>query len=337
MASAQKTSAKIRWGILGAGLIAHKLAEAVQLNPDCQLIAVASKTPEKAQDFAKQYHISACQDYAELVQRTDIDIIYVATTHNFHFENTQLALNHGKHCLVEKPFTVNAHQAEQLIQLAKQKNLFLMEAIWVRFLPSMIELKNRLQQNAIGKIQLFNLTFGAIAPEKYLPRLTTPELAGGVTLDMGIYPITFINFLLDQLPQKINSLCHFSSTGVDETALYQFAYPSGCMANINTSYNLHTRMEAIIYGSLGYIEFPNFQQGNRFTIHTHQGTSQVASSQTVEVQNHNNGFIYQVAEVVKQIRNNALESPVISLQETLDTMALMDGMRKSWGFVYPFE
>lgn len=325
------------WGIIGAGLIAHKLADAVLFDPDSHLVAVASKSPERAREFAVQYGIEAAESYEALVKRDDLDVVYIATTHNFHYENAQLALKHKKHLLVEKPFTVNARQAAELIELARSNGCFMMEAIWVRFLPSMVRLKQILQSGAIGEIKLFNITFGGIAQPQYLPRLTDPNLAGGVTLDMGIYPITFVNYLLDARPSLSKSLCRFSSTGVDELATYQFQYASGCIACVNTSYNLYTPMEAMIYGSLGYIQFPHFQSGTTFHLHTHKGTRTIEGSQTITEENHGNGFIYQVAEVARQVRAGELESPIIPWQETLETMQLMDNMRAEWGFVYPFE
>lgn len=327
----------LRWGIIGAGLIAHKLADAVNINPDSTLVAVASKSAERAQTFAEQYGIESTADYAALVSRPDIDVIYIATTHNFHYENALLALQHKKHLLIEKPFTVNAAQAQELIELARNNGCFMMEAIWVRFLPSMIRLKQILKSGIIGDIKLFNISFGGIAQAQYLPRLTDPQLAGGVTLDMGIYPITFVNFLLDDMPSASKSFCRFASTGVDELATYQLQYASGCIASINTSFNLLTRMEAMIYGSLGYVEFPHFQQGDTFTVHIHNGTRTVERSDTITEENHGNGFIYQVAEVARQIRAGKLESDIIPLRETLATMQLMDNLRAEWGFRYPFE
>jgi len=327
----------VRWGIIGAGIIAHKLADAVKQDPDSVLVSVASKTLSKAQAFANSHDIEADKTYLDLVLRKDIDVVYVATTHNFHYENAKLALENGKHVLVEKPFTVNAHQAANLIELAKAKNCFLMEAIWVRFLPSIMRIKSLLAQGTIGEIKLFDISFGNIAPDMYRPRLTNPSLTGGVTLDMGIYPITFVNYMLDDIPSEHKSMVHMSPTGVDEIASYQFRYTSGCMATINTSYNLKTRHSAMIYGSVGYIDFPNFQSGSIFTINLHNKMGEIESLETMTIRNDDNGFIYQVAEVVKQVRAGALESPVIPLEETLDTMKLMDEMRAEWGLKYPGE
>lgn len=329
----------IRWGILGAGNIAHKLAESVCIDPDSKLVAVASNTPGKAERFVEKYgtEIQGCSSYIELVTRDDIDVVYVATTHNLHFENTLLALEHDKHVLVEKPFTVNASDAEKLADLARSKSLFLMEAIWVRFLPSIRYLKSLLKEGVIGDLQYFNLSFGIPLDNKYSPRLLDPALAGGVTLDMGIYPITFINFMLDELPAQMSSMCLPAETGVDEVATYQFKYSCQCMASVGTSFRLKTRHEALIYGSKGYIEFPDFQHGDTFSIHTHNGSREIESSETVHIENHQNGFIYQVAEVADCLRKGKVESDTITLNETIATMKLMDSMREEWGLKYPFE
>lgn len=327
----------IRWGIIGAGIIAHKMAEAVELDADSDLVAVASRTTGKAQAFADLHQIDAYDDYESLLIRDDIDVIYVATTHNFHFDNALLALEHNKHIVVEKPFTVNAMQAKILVELAREKSRFLMEAVWVRFLPSMLRLKKMLKEGVIGEVKLFNISFGGIAPAHYLPRLIDPHLAGGVTLDMGIYPITFVNYLLDEMPFKSKSFCRMSHTDVDELAVYQLQFPSGCLAVINTSFNLHTKNEALIYGSEGYIDFPNFQEGSSFTLHTHSGTRTVEKTETISEDNHPNGFVYQVAEVARCLRAGLTESAVMPADETIATMVLMDSMRTEWAFKYPFE
>lgn len=328
---------KLRWGIIGAGVIAHKMAEAISLDPDSELIAVASKTPEKAAHFAKKHGIAACENYQTLVERDDVDVVYIATTHNFHCENTLLCLNHGKHALVEKPFTVNEREARQLINLARARSLFLMEALWVRYLPSVVRLKQVIQSGAIGEVKLLNIIFGGIAPPEYKGRMYALELAGGVTLDMGVYPITLANYLLDCLPVDSHSFCTFSDSGVDELASYQLKYANGCIATINTSFNLHTRQAANIYGSKGFIEFPHFQQGPEFTVFTHNGTREIVHTETVRETHHENGFRYQVAEVARCIRAGKLESEIMPLEETAATMALMDNFRREWSFSYPFE
>jgi len=327
----------IKWGIIGPGIIAHKMAEALVLSPDNQLIAVASKTFEKAHVFAEKYtEVKACT-YAEIVEDPAVEVIYVATTHNFHFENALLALTCGKHVLVEKPFTVNGAQAEKLVKLAREKNLFLMEAIWTRFLPSVQLLRKQLREGIIGEVKMMNFTFGGFVSPRYEARLNSPDLAGGVTLDMGIYPITFATYMLDEIPMEVKSMARMSVSGVDEICTYLFRFSSGCFAQVATSFNLLMKNEALIYGMKGYIEFPNFQTGDTYTIHQHNGNKVIEKSNEVHEDNHENGFVYQITEVARCIREGLLESPIISLDETVATMKLMDNMRAEWGLKYPFE
>ncbi len=328
---------KLKWGIIGAGIIAQKMIDALRQNRDSELIAIASKSAEKAAIFAERNRVPISCSYDEIVNNNDIDVIYVATTHNFHFENVKLAMEHGKHVLVEKAFTVNGEEAEELAAIAKGNNLFLMEAIWVRFLPSYKLLKKKLTEGIVGDVKQINITFGRFIPPKYEKRLNDPDLAGGVTLDMGIYPISFICFLLGELPSEVKATSVFSSSGVDMTADYLFKFPSGALASINTSYGLYLNNNATLYGSKGYIDFPDFQEGESFTAHIHNGTNTPEPGILISEKNNSNGFIYQVKEVVRCIRNGETESPVIPHQETIGIMKIMDKIRDQWGFKYPFE
>lgn len=327
----------LNWGIIGAGIIAEKMAEALHQNSNSNLLAVASKSTERAKNFAEKNNVSIACTYTEIVNNKDIDIIYVATTHNFHMENAKLALEHGKHVLIEKAFTVNSTEAEALYKIAKEKNLFLMEAIWVRFLPSYKLLKKMLSEGIIGEVKQINISFGNFVPEIYKKRLTDPALAGGVTLDMGIYPISFVCYMMGEIPSEVKSMTRFSNLGVDEISNYMFKFPSGCITTINTSYNLGMKCTAIIYGSKGYVEYPDFQSGDKFFIHKHDGTNEIISTKEIIEKNHENGFIYQVEEVVSCIKEGKTESSIIPVQETIDIMKLMDDMRAEWGFKYPFE
>ncbi len=328
---------KINWGIIGAGIIARKMADALKINTDSELCAIASKTISKAEKFAEEFGIEHAYSYQEIVESKEIDVIYVATTHNFHYENAKLALEHGKHVLVEKAFTVNAKQAKDLVRIAREKNLFLMEAIWVRFLPSYKLLKDKIQNKEIGEVKLFDISFGNIVLPKYARRLIEPDLAGGVTLDMGIYPISFVCYMLGELPCEIKSMTQFSETGVDETSCYMFRFPSGCFANISASYNLKMKNSAEIYGTKGYIEFNQFVCGEDYTILKHDGTNEIKDTIEIHEKNLANGFVCQVEEVVRCIKEGKTESEIIPLDETIGIMEVMDKMREEWGFQYPFE
>ncbi len=327
----------LKWGIIGAGNIANKMADALKITQNNILYAVASKTLSKAKLFAEKHGVENAYTYQEIVSSKEIDIIYVATTHNFHFENAKLALEHGKHVLIEKAFTVNANEARELVRIAREKKLFLMEAIWTRFLPSVKLLKEKISNHEIGDVKQISVSFGGFVGPDYEQRLKDPALAGGVSLDMGIYPISFVCYLLGELPMDIKSMTRFSEMGVDEISNYMFQFPSKCLTNICTSFNLKMTNEAIIYGSKGYIIFSDFKDGERFTIYKHNGTNEIQETKNVLEKNHDNGFIYQVEEVANCIREGKLESDIIPLDETIGIMEIIDKMRAEWGFVYPFE
>ncbi len=328
---------QINWGIIGAGIIAEKLADAVIRQPESRLAAVASKSPERAKSFAAKFDIPKALTYDQIVTDPEIDIIYVATTHNYHYGNAKLALEAGKPVLMEKPFSVNALEAEELAALAKKKGLFLMEAIWVRFLPSLIKLKSMLAEGAISEVKQLVITFGNFVPPHFEERLKNPDLAGGVTLDMGIYPLSFASYVLGETPEQVLSLARFSERGVDELANYLLRFPSGCTAQISTSFNLKMESVARIYGAKGHIEFAPFPAGPSIKIFRHDGTNEVATVEELETEQIENGFVYQVAESVRCLKAGLAESPIIPVEETVKLMSVMDGMRKEWGLRYPFE
>ncbi len=332
-----ENSRKIRWGIIGPGIVAHKMARAIQMDPDSELLSVASRTPAKAVDFANAYGIGAAESYEELARDPDIDIIYIATTHNFHHENAMLALDHGKNLLVEKAFCVNAGQAREMVALARKNGCFLMEAIWTRFFPAIRQLQDVLGSGRIGELMHLSLTFGGFVPDHFRTRLMTPELAGGVTLDKGIYSISFICQVLGEIPDEIKSMARFGLSGVDELATYQFRFPSGRTAIVSTSCSLLMKSEAMLYGTLGYIDFPQFKEGREFTLSIHNGTNQISETQRFVSEHHPNGFIYEIAEVVRCLRSGKLESETIPLDETVAIIEVMDRIRAEWGFKYPFE
>jgi len=328
---------KIRWGIIGPGIVANKMARALLANPDSELLAVASRTPARAMDFASRHGVRAAASYEELLQNPDIDVVYIATTHNFHYANTLLALNHGKHVLVEKVFSVNARQAREMADLARAKDRFLMEAIWTRFFPVMTQLQEVIASGRIGELRHLNLTFGGFVPDHFRGRLMNPDLAGGVTLDKGIYSISFICQVLKEIPCEVKAMAQFAASGVDDLASYCFRFPSGRTAVVTTSCNLLMKSEAMIYGTRGYIDFPRFKDGRGFSVHIHNGSNSISESETVVAELQDNGFVYEVAEVVRCLRAGKRESEIMPLEETIAIMAVMDQIRKDCDFLYPFE
>lgn len=325
------------WGIMGAGIIARKMADALKRTERCELVAVGSKSRERAASFAAENGAARHGTYGELLTDPDVDIVYVATTHNFHHGNAMEALKHGKHLLIEKPFTVSAPQADEIIAEAGRRGLFVMEAIWTRFLPSWKKIRELVAGGTIGELRFIDVNFGKFVPPMFERRLNDPALAGGATLDLGIYPLSFCCCMAAEIPETSRSLCRFNSLGVDETASYLLSFPSGAAAQIGTSFNLLMNDRAVIYGTLGMLEFPGFPGGGTITVRMHGGTNDIIRQEEILVDQEENGFVYEVEEVVSCLDRGDVESAVIPLRETRDIMELMDGMRRSWGLVYPDE
>jgi predicted dehydrogenase len=326
-----------RWGIIGAGIIARKLVGALRASGEAVPAFVASRNAERAEAFARECGVESFGSYEELLARSDLDAVYVATTHNFHRDNVRMVLERGLPVLVEKPFTVNAEEADDLISLARERGLFLMEAMWTRFLPATEKLRAAVADGAIGVPRYLDVSFGNFALPQYEGRLRDPALAGGVTLDMGIYPISFASRILGELPTEIGALARMGGSGVDEFAAIQLGYPSGAVAQIATSFALKMENRAMLYGSEGYLSFPAFPAGNSFDVYRHRGTNEVGPGETVCADHEENGFVYQVREVHRCLSAGLTESPAMPLDETRALMAVMDGMRRRWGLRYPFE
>ncbi len=212
------------WGILGTGYIAHKMAEALSFVPQAKLYAVGSRNIQTALDFAGKFKVEKSYgSYEELVNDPDVDIVYIATPHNLHYENTIMSLENGKHVLCEKPFAVNGSEVQRMIETARKNNLFLMEALWTRFLPHLIRAKELVDTGVTGKIRLIKADFGINVPFNPLHRLYNKKLIGGSLLDLGIYPVFFSLLFLGK-PEKITATAGIGSTDVDYNCSISFGY-----------------------------------------------------------------------------------------------------------------
>ncbi|MEZ4681186.1 MAG: Gfo/Idh/MocA family oxidoreductase [Caldilineaceae bacterium] len=243
----------VRWGILGAGKIAGEFVQALQQLPATTVVAVGSRTLENAQRFAHQYQIPQIYgSYAELVQATDIDIIYIATPHTLHKEHCILCLEANKAVLCEKPFAINAAEAQEVIAVARQKQLFCMEAMWMRFVPAMRKAYELVQSGAIGEIQMINASLGFLVDYDPTHRAFNLALGGGALLDLGVYPLSLIVQLLG-IPTTISSHATIGQTGVDEQAAVVLGYAQVEVASFSTSLRTFDRNDAVIMGSNGQI------------------------------------------------------------------------------------
>ncbi len=325
---------KIRWGILGCGRIARTFAESLQYVPDAELAAVASKTPGRAAEFAEIYNVERYyENYLDLVKDESVDVIYVATTHNYHYEHTLLCLENKKPVLCEKPFTVNSKQAEDLIKAARENKVFLMEAMWTRFLPCIVELNRVLSENVIGDIGLLRADFGFRAKGRNAPKYYfDPNLAGGALLDLGVYPVSFSRLVFKKFPVNIKTFGYIDSSKVDEHAAYMFEYEYGKVAMMASSYSVDIPHDGVICGTEGYIKIPSFSRPTEFSIQLHGQEEKVVRIPFVS-----NGLNYQAQEVNRCLKEGKLESDIMPLDESLEIMRILDALRKEWGLKYPIE
>ncbi|HRF97425.1 MAG TPA: Gfo/Idh/MocA family oxidoreductase, partial [Aggregatilineales bacterium] len=222
----------------------------LKLVPEAQLVAVGSRSQASADEFGAQYDIpNRHATYEGLANDPNVDVIYIATPHGLHHQNSLLCLNAGKHVLCEKAFTINAQEAQEVITLAREKKLFIMDAIWTRFMPSMYEVRRILHEGLIGEVQFVNATFGFKPPYDPEARLFNPELGGGTLLDIGVYPIQLAFMVYGEKPQEIISTAYMGQTGVDERTAIVFRYSGGRLATMNTSFTLQMTNDATIYGT----------------------------------------------------------------------------------------
>ncbi len=324
----------IRWGIIGAGHIAEKFAIALNSLKDTELTAIASRSADKAYEFAERFHVrKAYGSYEELAKDSDIDVIYIATPHTEHRKHASLCITHGKAVLCEKPFTVNHREAEVLITLAKEHKVFLMEAMWTKFLPVTRMVKQWIDENRIGKVKYIQASFGFRSEFNPQSRLYDPHLAGGALLDVGIYPISYATFLLGKLPDQVISCASIGKTKVDEMNVIALHFEDGTLADLSSAISANTGNDAVIIGEKGRIVVPTFWTAEKAELFDEGG--KVVESFSLPFTS--NGFVYEVEEVNRCLREGKLQSDIIPHETTLAIMKLMDGIRAEWGLVYPVE
>jgi dihydrodiol dehydrogenase / D-xylose 1-dehydrogenase (NADP) len=325
---------RIKWGVLGLGSIANTFATALSFVEDAQLVAVGSRSEQKAREFGKKFGVPHCWgSYQKLASDGEVDIVYVATPHNSHLENTIMCLEAGKAVLCEKAFAANAQQAKAMIDYARAKKLFLMEAMWTRFLPLMDKVRQLLSENAIGEVRMLAADFGfryADKPEKQ--RILDPNLAGGALLDVGIYPLALSSMLFGA-PQQIHSAAYLGQTGVDEQAGIVLSFDKGRLSIIYTAVQTETPHEAVIMGTKGMIRLHrSWWCGNKLTL-----IRTGKEDQFIELPSHSSGFVYEIKAAQQALRAGKLETDLMPLDETLSIMKTMDAIRAQWGLKYPFE
>ena len=323
---------KIRWGVLGPGSISRSFAIGLKAVPDAELIAVGSRAQERADKFGDEFDVPHRHaSYADLVADADVDAVYVASPHSGHAEHSILCLEAGKPVLCEKPFAINAKQAKAMIDAARKNNVFLMEAMWTRFLPVIGKVREWLAAGAIGDVHMVTADFGFGASFNIESRLFNPELGGGALLDVGIYAVSFASMVFGSQPERIASMAQKCESGVDERSAMIFGYDAGQLAVLYTAICTTTPQTAVILGGSGNIEMPGFWHGTQATLRAG------GEEESVEMPFDGNGYGYQAMEVMRCIREGRLESDILPLDESLAIMQTMDTVREQWGLKYPME
>jgi len=323
---------KVKFGLLACGNIANKMARAVTGTDNVELYACGARSIDRAREFAARYNIpKAYGSYEELLSDPELELVYVSTPHSHHYEYVKMSLEHGKHVICEKPFTANKKQAEELFALAREKGLFLMECMWTRFLPAILELQRMIGEGAIGEPLSLHLMFGQDLRKVH--RLQAPELAGGALLDMGIYSVTMADLIFGEDIKNIFSTVRMSEKGVDQMNVVMFDYGNGKTASVGTSAIAAMDNTAYLMGSEGYVILDSFSSMTEFTV----VKGSVATKYSFPNRLRGNGFEHELAEAAGCILSGRPESDILPGKKTIYMMGLLDRIRGSWGMVYPFE
>ncbi len=324
----------IRWGVLGPGKIAKVFARELKKLPDAKITAVGSRSLNRAKEYAEEWGVERVYGgYEELVADPEIDIVYIATPHPFHKDNAMLCLNAGKPVLCEKPFTINTAEARAVVDLAREKKLFLMEAMWTRFLPAIAQTRKWIAEGAIGEPRMIVADFGFRAGLNPEGRLFNLDLGGGALLDVGVYAVSMASMILGgDAPVEIKGSAHIGETGVDEQSGMLVRYPEGKLAILSCAVRTSTPQEARIFGTEGQIVLHSgFWCCKKATLKAGD------REETSEVEFEGRGYDYQAAEAMRCLREGKLESDIMPLDESLTIMKTLDELRRQWGLTYPSE
>jgi predicted dehydrogenase len=312
---------------MGPGRIASLFVESLTAHTKQQIVAAGSRSLDKAQSFAKR--VEGCEavgSYEKLVGRPDIDIVYVSTPHSYHHQCVMLSLEAGKHVLVEKPFAVNARQAKEMTDTAKRKGLFLMEAMWPRFLPAYDSVRQILDEGVLGEITSVVADLGEYFRPDPAHRLFSPQLAGGTLLDLGVYLVSLSSFAIGT-PNRVTAVGQFTSTGVDAQVCAILESPQGAQSNLFTTLSAPTPTSAFIAGTKGTLrlESPFYVTGGITVMSVDRA---IVRNKSFDVRTAIQGLCYEAAEAARQIAQGSTESPLLPLDESVAIIETLDLIRE---------
>jgi predicted dehydrogenase len=323
----------IRWGIMGASRIAAAFVDAVGEAQGGEVTAIGSSSPERAEDFGSRHGIPHRHGtYEDVAADPAVDAVYVATTNDSHLATTLMSIAHDKPVLCEKPFALNGTQARQMVSAARRANLFLMEAMWMRFQPATDRLQEIVRSGTIGEICTIHADFGFPAGPHASGRLFDPGMGGGTILDLGVYVVTLATMLLGP-PDRVSAQIERFDSGVDRQAGIVLHHGEGGMSTLGISFVSDTSTEAVISGPKGRVRMhAPFHHSPMLTLERRESVAQ-----TIDTSYEGSGYRFEVEEVHRCLRAGLAESPKMPLDDTLAVMDVLDGIRAQVGLVFPGE
>lgn len=334
---------KTRWGLMGAGRIVNRwMNGALQLN-DTEIVAVASRTYEKAYEISKKYGIECSTSYLDLVTRNDIDVVYIPVPHVAHKDLAILAMEHGKSVLVEKPAAVNSIEWQAMVDCAKKNKVFLMEAMWTRFFPLLNTLNAVLHEKVIGDVEMIHVSFSFRLPEQLeKSRMMNPDQAGGALLDLGVYVLTFCDIVMNEQPLNLTGFAAFElyddKNKTDVKDILVAEYKNSAMASMTIGFRTDMPDTGFIYGSKGHIEIPNFWKPTTMYVVTKDNSQHY--NMPVDLQCFpfpDEGYQYEISHVNRCLQQGRLSSDIMTHDKTMQILKACDALRKQWSYEYPFE
>lgn len=322
----------VKMSILGTGAIAEKMAATISEMHEIELYAVASRSLDKAEAFAQKHGFKKrFGSYEELAQDPTQSLVYIASPHSHHYEHAALCLNGGKHVLCEKPFTLNAGQAKELLLLAQKHNLLLAEAIWPRYNPLFSTLRRLLASGIIGQPKMVQSALGF--PMSHIERMYSPSLAGGACMDLAVYPITFACLVFGSEVESITSSCSWYPTGVDASNATNILFKNGGLASLQTSMVCNLGSTALVFGERGHLALDSVTNYSEISVYNHEGSL----IETHPCHHAISGYEYEVQACVRALAQGQTECPEMPHSEIIRVMEILDEMRRQWGLVYPGE
>lgn len=323
---------KVKVGVLGLGSIFQRVMADFPNAENCALYAVAARDLARAEEAKAKYGAArAFGSYEEMLECPEVELVYVATPHSLHHEQVMACLARGKHVICEKAFALNDRQAAEMAALAREKGLFLMEAMWTRFMPAMVKLRELAEGGALGEIRHVVADFAYAARFDPESRVYAPHLAGGALLDVGIYPLSMIAMLLGDAPVCVNGTCVMAPSGVDARTAAQFRYDSGATAQLMCGVDVNGDSRMTVFGTLARVDIPDFWHATRLEI------ARGRETEILEFPPETEGHHHQFVHAADCIRRGLTESCVMGLNETINLMKIMTDIRRANNFLYPGE